>query len=224
VQKAFSGAQAQVAGLKAAIEAEKRGIEMLEKKFEAEIITPAQAEQERLIIEAKTDSAKILAKAQAEIDQLKQTFEILEKSGDAGLKAYIIENFTALVDAFSETLSFFPVDKLSIMTGAEGTHQPISAIHPNAIDEEKNKLLAGAIAAALSTERKRKPIAASSEAPAAANLEDYLLSDLSGLEEVAKVEPKIENIEEIELAEEVETPPQKPAVTFQKKLTGKTRR
>jgi flotillin len=163
VQKALSEAQAQVAGIKAAIEAEKRRIEMLEKKFEAEIITPAQAEQERLILEAKTESSKVLPKAQAEIDQLKQTFEILQKSGEAGLKAYIIENFRGLIEAFSETLAFFPVEQLSIITGAEGAHQPISAIHPNAIDDEKNKLIAGAIAAALNKERQGTQIAPSSE-------------------------------------------------------------
>ncbi len=192
VQKAFSGSQAEVAGIKAAIESEKRRIEMLEKKFEAEIITPAQAEQERLVIDAKTESATVLAKAQAEIDQLKQTFGILHNAGEAGLQAYILENFRGLVEAFSETLEFFPVEQLSIITGAEGTHQPISAIHPNAIDEEKNKVLAGAISSALTKDRTVKPVSPvspnkgqavrqlspSKETAPALNLEQSLLTDL----------------------------------------------
>lgn len=234
VQKAFSESQAQVAGLKAAIESEKRKIEMLAKKYEAEIITPAQAEQERLILEAKTESAKVLAKAQAEIDQLKQTFEILQRSGEAGLKAYIIENFRGLVAAFSETLSFFPVDQLAIMTGAEGSHQPISAIHPNAIAEERNKLLAGAISSALggAAQGGIRPAAANKgrsaqSAPAEpANIEQYLLNDLTGNEGSATGNGQLEDEEPIEVLEEIilEEPkaqkPKKPMVGFQKKSPG----
>ncbi len=232
VQKAFSGSQAQVAGLKATIEAEKRGIEMLTKKFEAEIITPAQAEQERLILEAKTESSRVLGRAQAEIDQLKQTFEILEKSGEAGLKAYIIENFRGLVEAFSETLSFFPVEQLAVMTGAEGSHQPISAIHPNAIAEEKNKLLAGAISSALSKERARKrqpaavtskertaqPAIAPAEPPSAQNIEQYLLHDLTVREDpMTELEEAIDVIEDISLEDANLAKPKKPAANVPKK-------
>lgn len=242
VQKAFSEAQAKVAGIKAGIEAEKRGIEMLEKKYEAEIITPAQAEQERLIIESKTESAKVLGKAQAEIDQLKQTFEILQKSGDAGMKAYIIENFTGLVNAFAETLSFFPVDQLSVFTGAEGAHQPISAIHPNAIDEQKNKMIAGAITSTLKPRPKDKQIAAPpAKSPAVAspaasavvaatppplNLEDYLLKDLDAVGKKAGIETveEIEEIEEIALQHEAERVVKKPAVTFQKNPVRKEKK
>jgi hypothetical protein len=42
----------------------------LNKKYEAEIITPALAEQVRLVLAAKAESATLLGKAQAEIDQL----------------------------------------------------------------------------------------------------------------------------------------------------------
>ena len=54
-----------------------------------------------------------------------------------------------MIGPFAETLGFFPVDKLSVLTGAEGKHDPISAIHPNAIESEKNKLIGAAIAEAL---------------------------------------------------------------------------
>jgi len=35
----------------------------------------------------------------------------------------------------------FPVDNVSVITGADGKHDPISGIHPHAIDEMRNKLL-----------------------------------------------------------------------------------
>lgn len=155
VQKALSEARAKVAGLKAEIGAEKQHVEMLEQKYEANIITPAMAEQERLILEAKAAASKYLATAQAEIDQLKQTLEILEKSGENGIQTYIIENFQRLIKPFAETLSFFPVEHVSVVTGVEGSHKPISAIHPNAIAEEKNRLIAGALSVALEKKRKK---------------------------------------------------------------------
>jgi flotillin len=148
-ENAVKGAQAKVAGLKAKIEAEKQRIEMLKKKFEAEIITPAIADKEQMILKAKAKSAKIIGKAQAEIDQLNKTMEIIKREDDKGKQMYIIENFERLVKPFAETLSLFPVEKLSVITGAEGRHEPISAIHPNAVELEKNKLVGGAISTAL---------------------------------------------------------------------------
>lgn len=149
IENAERNAAAQVAGIKAAIESEKQKIEMLKKKYEAEIITPALAQKDKSILRAKARAAIMIGKAQAEIDQLGYTLKILEQKDEMGKEAYIIENFERLVAPFAETLSLFPVKKLSVITGAEGKHGPISAIHPNAIDDEKNKLIAGAISSAL---------------------------------------------------------------------------
>jgi regulator of protease activity HflC (stomatin/prohibitin superfamily) len=175
VQKALREAEANVAGLKAEIEAEKQRIQMLEQKYEAEIITPAQAEQDRLALEAKKDAAKFLGKAQAEIEQIKQTLEILEQSGESGIQTYIIENFQRLIEPFAETLSMFPVGQVSVVTGVEGSHEPISAIHPNAIAEEKNKLIAGALASAL---EKKSRIKETRKKPGATGVADESIQDL----------------------------------------------
>ena len=122
---------------------------MLKNKYKAEIITPAEAEKERMILESKQEASRFTGKAQGEIDELKKTISILEESGDTGRKTYIIENFNTIINSFAETLSFFPVDKLSVITGSNGEHKPISAIHPNAVEEERNKMISGAISGAL---------------------------------------------------------------------------
>ncbi len=149
IEKARQGATAETAGMKARIEAEKQRIEMLKKKFEAEIITAAAAQKEKMILKAQAESAQLLGKAQAEIDQLTKTLSILAGKDDLGKQAFMIENFESVIRPFAETLALFPTQRLSIITGAEGSHEPISAIHPNAIELEKNKLLQGAIAKAL---------------------------------------------------------------------------
>ena len=148
-KQAVEDGMARIGGLKAEIEAETQGIQMLEQKYEAEIVTPAKADKEKMILEAKAAASMFRGKAQAEIDQLKKTLEIIQKGGDAGRQTYLIENFERIIAPFAETLGFFPVDKLSVITGVEGNHEPISAIHPNAIAREKNDLIGGTIAAAL---------------------------------------------------------------------------
>ncbi|MFW6211726.1 MAG: SPFH domain-containing protein [Spirochaetota bacterium] len=150
VEQAQRDAAARVEGLKHQRVAEEQGIAMLKTKFEAEKITPALAEKERMVLEARAKAARMRAKAQAEIDQLKTTFDIVAKSGKGGSDAYVLENFESIITPFAETLSFFPVDRVSVITGVEGSHGPISAIHPSAVDVEKNTLIGGAIGEALS--------------------------------------------------------------------------
>jgi hypothetical protein len=141
VQKATRDAEARVAGIQAQIEAEKQRIEMLRAKYHAEILIPAEAEKERRILEAQKDMAELRGQAQAEIDQLKCTMDILQKGGDAALQAYIIENFERFMRPFAQTLSLFEAKHTTVMTGAGSTHSPLSAIHPHPIEEEKAKLI-----------------------------------------------------------------------------------
>ena len=149
VQQATQDGKARVAGLKSEIEAEKQSIEMLSHKYEAEIETPARGQKEKAILDAKARAARFRAKAQAEIDQLKETLRIIGDGGKAGNRTYIIENFQRLIAPFSETLDYFPVGQISVITGAEGNREPISAIHPDAVAKERNDLIAGAMADAL---------------------------------------------------------------------------
>ena len=75
----------------------------------------------------------------------------------------MLENFERLIAPFAQTLELFPVDRLSIITGAEGDHRPISAIHPNAIDMEKNKLLSGIMSEILGGQTETPDLGSSSE-------------------------------------------------------------
>ncbi len=46
-----------------------------------------------MILKAKAGAVCMMAKAQAEIDQLKMTLDIMNKGGESGKYTYIIENF-----------------------------------------------------------------------------------------------------------------------------------
>lgn len=166
VEQATRDADARVAGLKQQIAAEVQGIEMLQRKYEASIATPALAERDRMVLAARASAARMRAKAQAEIDQLKQTLDIIGKQTGVGQDAYLIENFERLIAPFAETLELFPVKRVSIITGAGGHHEPISAIHPNAVEQQKNVLIGGVMADALRTRRSAAEQPAAPDEPA----------------------------------------------------------
>jgi hypothetical protein len=169
IEQARQSSLARVAGLKAQIDAERQGIEMLRKKFEAEVITPALAAKGKKVLQAQAAAATILGKSQAQIEQIRKTMEIVQQNSTQGAQAYIIDNFEKLIGPFAETLELFPVGWLSIITGAEGRHDPISAITPHAIEAEKNRLIEGALAEAaglVDEDKKEKPAKADKPAQA----------------------------------------------------------
>ncbi len=150
IEKVLQDMKAQEAALLSEIEAEKQKLEMLQHKYQAEIVTPAMAEKERMILQAKQKTFSFLGKAEGEIEELKETIDIIRKNPESGNKIYLIENFESLIRPFAETLNFFPANNISVITGIEGRHEPISAIHPSAIEEMKNNIINNATAGAVS--------------------------------------------------------------------------
>lgn len=147
VRRAERDAQAKVAGIKAQIGAEQQRIEMLRERFRAEILIPAEAEKERMTLNAKEKAAELRGRDQGEIDQLNRTIEILRQAGSSGLSAYIIEHFEKFIEPFSQTLSLFPAKHATVISGAGGSHAPISGVHPHPVEEEKARLTLQALGA-----------------------------------------------------------------------------
>lgn len=142
VQEAARNAESEVAGVHAQIEAERERIEMVKAQLEASLFVPALATQEKLREEAKAEAAGILGQGQAELDQLTRTIQILQSAEGQGVTAYLIEQFDELVNQFAGTMELFPVEQISVITGSK-PEGPISAIHPNAVDEGINQYIAG---------------------------------------------------------------------------------
>lgn len=149
VEEATRDAEAKISGLNAEINAERERIEMLKEQYKAEIVTPALAQKEQSILLAEQEVSMMIGKAQGELDELKKTLKMIEDGGKAAFDTYIIENFDKIILPFAETLDFFPVDNVSVISGADGKREPISAIHPDAIDLKKNEMIAGALTEAM---------------------------------------------------------------------------
>jgi len=146
-QEATRNAESEVAGLRAQVEAEKRKVEMVKAQLEATAIIPAQGEAEKIVQNASAEAAGIRGRAQAELSQLCATVDILQKGGDEGLTAYVIEKFGGLVQAFAETMDLFPAQRVSVIAGRRPEDGPISAIHPGAIDANLNQRIADVLGA-----------------------------------------------------------------------------
>lgn len=142
VQEATRNAESEVAGVSAQIEAEKERIEMVKARLEATMIVPAQAAKEKMVEEAHAAAAHVRGQAQAKLDQLARTIEILQEGENRGVVTYMIEKFDEVVNAFAGTMDLFPVERISVITGRNPSTGPISAIHPNAVDANLNQRIA----------------------------------------------------------------------------------
>jgi cell division septum initiation protein DivIVA len=114
---------------------------MLKARFEADVIVPAQAESQRLVLEAQRQASEILGAAQAELEQLEQTVDILTAGGEAAIQAYIIANFKQFTEPMIRAMTLFEVKEATVISGAPTSTTPLSAIHPHPIEEEKARLL-----------------------------------------------------------------------------------
>ncbi|MCL2209934.1 MAG: SPFH domain-containing protein [Treponema sp.] len=144
VEQVTADAKARVSGVTAELEAEKQNIELLRNRYRAEIITPAQALKEKAVLDAKAEVASWFEVARTETEQLEVTLKTIQEAGK-GKSAWLIENFDSIFKPFTETLAHYPVDHVSIITGAGGNTEPISAIHPNAVAKARNEIVEDAL-------------------------------------------------------------------------------
>ncbi len=146
VEEASRGATARVAGIRGEIEAERRKNEMLERKYKAEIATPALARREKMVLDAKAQAALMAAKAKAELDQAGVALERLAEAGPGADRAWIIDNFDRLISPFAETIGMVGADSVSVISGSGGDRPPLSAVTPDALALARNEMIAGALA------------------------------------------------------------------------------
>ena len=153
VEQASQDAKARTAGLRAEIEAERQKIEMLSRRFRAEIVTPAAAQREKMVLDSKAEAARVTAKAKAEVDQLAVTLQTIAEAGPEARRAWLVDNFDRIVGPFAETLAMVPAGRVSVISGAVGDRPPLSAVTPDALALARNEILAGALAGAKPADR-----------------------------------------------------------------------
>lgn len=141
MERSLRDGAANEAGVRAQIEAEKQRIEYLTAQFEAEIVTPAYGQSDRRRLEAEQEAFEIRGVAEAELEQLDKTIEILNEGGATALQAYLIDNFESFIRPFASTLNLFPASRVSVLTGAGGDYTPLSAVDPHPVARHKADLV-----------------------------------------------------------------------------------
>ncbi len=167
MQEATRNAESEVAGILAQIEAEKQRIEMVTQQLKANVIVPAEAQKVRKIEEAKAQVADVRLRGQAELDQLRQTIEILESGDGQGATSLSASRYlTTLVGHFANSMDLFPVEHISVIAGRNPQQGPISAIHPNALDAELTKRISDVLGTDLTKQGPAQKTEPSTTAPA----------------------------------------------------------
>jgi hypothetical protein len=163
VEQEAANARARVSGVTAELEAEKQMIELQRNRYKAEILTPALASREKSVLNAKAEVSSWLEVAKAEMEQLEVTLKTMkdaeaQSKGQTGMArtAWLIDNFENIFQPFTETLTHYPAGHVSIVTGAGKAGDPISAIHPDAMAQAKNRLVTEALDIATGKEKKQK--------------------------------------------------------------------
>jgi vacuolar-type H+-ATPase subunit I/STV1 len=157
VEQEAANARARVSGIKAQLEAEKQNIEMLKNRYRAEIITPALASRDKAILNARAEVSSWYEVAMAEIEQLEVTLKTMQdadvEAGAGGTakgearRVWLIDNFESIFEPFAETLTHYPAGHISVISGTGTDREPISAIHPNAVAQARNGIIAAALEA-----------------------------------------------------------------------------
>jgi hypothetical protein len=145
VEQEAANARARVSGIQSQLEAEKQNIELLRNRYRAEILTPALAVKEKTILNARAEVSSWYEVAKAEIEQLEITLKTMQEAAGGARQAWLIDNFERLFEPFTETLTHYPAKHVSVITGAGTGREPISAIHPDAVAEARNRIVAAAL-------------------------------------------------------------------------------
>lgn len=156
VEQEAANARARVSGIKAELEAERQAIEMIRNRYQAELMTPALARKEKTILDAKAEVSSWREVARAELEQQAVTLSTMKAAGGEARRAWLLDNFGALFGPFAATLSRYPASHISVVTGAGGDREPISAIHPNAVASARNDIVAAALEGMTRPERDAK--------------------------------------------------------------------
>jgi hypothetical protein len=145
VEQEAANARARVAGIKGEVAAERDNLVMLKNRFQAEMVQGARAAAGKAVLSAQADVAGIKAVSEAELSQIRVTMQTLRAAGPGARRAWQIDNFEQLFAPFAAMLAAYPADHISVVTGAGGDREPISAIHPNAVMAARNQIIAGAL-------------------------------------------------------------------------------
>lgn len=104
-----------IARTKGDIQVNKAMIEQVINKLEAEIVKPAEAKRERLIQEAKADSAEMIAEAEARANSLKSIVTSWKKAGANAKNIFLMQKIEPILDTVVHSIKAVEIDKITVI-------------------------------------------------------------------------------------------------------------
>ncbi|NND04343.1 MAG: flotillin family protein [Acidimicrobiia bacterium] len=117
-------AEALVAGEKARVVAEQsleqERIQLQQRRLEADVVAPAQAEKEALELMAKGAAAKIIEDGAAQVQVLEQLTQQYKAAGSDAQNIFVLNMLPDLVEQITDTVSGIDVDRITVIDGGGG--------------------------------------------------------------------------------------------------------
>ncbi|WP_051963426.1 flotillin family protein [Deinococcus misasensis] len=116
--------EASVAGERARVVAEQQleqeRIVLNQKRFEADMITPARAQREAKLLEAQAEAAPIIEEGKAKAEAFRVLVEAFSSAGIAGERAFVLNMMPALVKEMADAVREVKIDKLNVIDSGNG--------------------------------------------------------------------------------------------------------
>lgn len=113
--------QAQIARARADIEVQQARVEQVRRQLEANEITPAQAEMEANIEQAKGNAAKIIEDGKATVTVLNEMIATWKQGGDSARDIFLMQKLQSVMEALVSSIENIEVDKIAILPISENS-------------------------------------------------------------------------------------------------------
>ncbi|MBN2385209.1 flotillin family protein [bacterium] len=158
--------KAEISRVEAEAKVQLARIEQVKRQLQADVVTPAQAQREQMIAQAKAASATILENGKATAEAMQHMIEVWKKAGPNAKDVFLMQKLEHLMKMMVSTIQEIKVNRLVLLQTGEGssiTKQLIGAaeqlksalgiditsvIQP-AVPEEKSSTLKSTLTSAL---------------------------------------------------------------------------
>jgi flotillin len=122
-------AEAKVAGDKARVVAEQQleaeRVHREQRRLEADVVAPAEADLQARQLAAKADAAKILEEGNAQVEVFRRLVEQYQAAGSDAQRIFVLRMLPELVETIVSTVKGVDIEKVSIIdSGGQGTGVP----------------------------------------------------------------------------------------------------
>jgi len=111
---------AQQARVQAEQQLEAQRILLNQKRYEADVVTPARAEREAKLLQAQAEAAPIIEEGRARAEAFRLMVQAFQQAGSDGERAFVLNMLPGIVEQFADSVKQVHIDKLSVIDSGNG--------------------------------------------------------------------------------------------------------